>query len=802
MAQLWPLTSDLFHEMNLLDRKLLRDLRALLSQALAVALVMACGLTMMIMTRSLILSLNTTRDTYYSQSRFADVFVRLKRAPNAVRAQLSAIPGVATVETGIAMQVTLDVPGLDLPAVGLLNSIPERGEPVLNRVYLRAGRLPFSGTTRRELAVGEAFAEAHHLRPGDTISAVLNGTKQTFHLSGIALSPEFIFEAPPGSALPDNKTYGVFWMPYKELATAFQLYGAFNSVALTLAPGASEGAVIAAVDRLLAPYGGRGAYGRSNHPSHRRLDDEIRVLQGLSIAFPLVFLSVAAFMTNSVMSRQIALQREQIAMLKACGFSNAQVGAHYFKFSLAIVLVGTGLGGIGGILLGHRLVGLYHLFFRFPRLDFLLDTRVLVAATLVSALAAFLGVAGAVYRAVRLPPAEAMRPEAPASFRPALLERLGAARWFSASFRMSLRNIERRPVRSGLTCLALALATAILIVPNSFRDGISHVIDFQWDIVQRQTVTLSLVEPGSVRALADFRHLPGVVLAEPFRYVPVELRAGPVTRRLLLQGLADHGILSRVIDAHPRQLTLPARGIVISAKLADILRVRPGDEVVAKVLEGEERELAVPVAGLAEDFAGTAAYMELSALNRLLLEGDRISGAHAVVAADRWEEFLLAVKNTPRLAGCVVKASVREGFRQTTAASIGLLQKIYLLFATIVAFGIIYNSARISLSERARELATLRVLGFTRGEVGAVLVGELVLLTVVALPLGLLLGSGLAAGIITTVNTETVRLPLVLTPSNYAFAVLVVALASALSALFAARKLADIDLVSALKALD
>jgi putative ABC transport system permease protein len=788
--------------MSLLDRKLRRDLYALKSQALAVALVMACGLAMMIMTRSLILSLQMTRDVYYEHNHFAQVFARLKRAPNSVRTQLAAIPGIATVQTSIAMQVTLDVPGLDVPAVGLLNSLPEHGEPVLNRVYLRTGRLPLGQTTQRELAVGEAFAEAHALRPGDTIAAVLNGAKQSFRLSGIVLSPEFVFEAPPNSALPDNKTYGVFWMPYKELATAFQLYGAFNNVAIALAPGASEGAVIAAVDRLLAPYGGRGAYGRSNHPSHRRVDDEIRVLQGLSIAFPLVFLSVAAFMTNSVMSRQVALQREQIAMLKACGFSNAQVGAHYFKFSLAIVVVGIGLGCGGGVFLGGRLVGMYHIFFRFPSLDFLLDTRVLVAAAGVSALAAFTGVAGAVRRAVRLAPAEAMRPEAPACYRPALLERLGAARWFSASFRMSLRNIERRPVRSALTCLALALATAILVVPNSFRDGVAHVIDFQWDIVQRQTVTLSLVEPGPARGLADFRHLPGVVLAQPFRYVPVELRAGPVMRRLLLQGLPADGTLSRVIDAHPRQLTLPPRGIVISAKLAEILRVRPGDMVIAKVLEGEERELAVPVAGLAEDFSGLAAYMEVHALNRLLLEGDRINGAHLVVAAGRWPEFLRAVKDTPRLAGCIIKNSIREGFRQTTAASIGLLQKIYSFFATVVAFGIIYNSARISLSERSRELATLRVLGFSRGEVGAVLVGELVLLTLAALPLGLAIGSGFARGIISTVNTETVRLPLVLTPANYAFAVLVVAIASALSALFAARKLAAIDLVSALKALD
>jgi putative ABC transport system permease protein len=291
-------------------------------------------------------------------------------------------------------------------------------------------------------------------------------------------------------------------------------------------------------------------------------------------------------------------------------------------------------------------------------------------------------------------------------------------------------------------------------------------------------------------------------LAEPFRYVPVELRAGPISRRINLQGLPSRGTLSRVIDAEPKQLTLPARGVVISAKLAEILQVRPGDDIVAKVLEGRERELAVPVVGLAEDFAGMAAYMEITALNRLLLEGDRINGAHIVVRASQWTEFLQAVKNTPRAAGCVIKNSIRDGFRKTTGESIGLLQKMYMMFATIVAFGIIYNSARISLSERARELATLRVLGFSRGEVGAVLVGELVLLTVVALPIGLVIGSAFAKGILTSVNTETVRLPLVLTASNYAFAVLVVATASALSALFAARKLAEIDLVSALKAID
>ncbi len=790
--------------MSLLDCKLLRDLRALKTQALAVALVMACGLAMMITTRSLMLSLTAARDGYYRENRFAQVFARLKRAPNAVREQLAAIPGVAAVETGLALQVTLDVPGLAEPATGLFNSLPERGAPVLNRPYLRAGRLPEaqSGGALAELAVGEAFAEAHGLRPGDTISAVLNGRKQKFLLTGIVLSPEFIFEAPPGAALPDNKTYGVFWAPYKELATAFQLYGAFNSVALTLAPDVAEGAVLAAVDRLLAPYGGRGTYRRDNHPSDRRLTDELRVLKALAFAFPLVFLSVAAFMVNSVMARQVALQREQIAMLKACGFANAQVGAHYLKFALVIVAGGVVLGAAGGLFLGEKFVDLYHIFFRFPALTFQPDLPALGIAAAASALAALAGVAGAVQRAVRLPPAEAMRPEAPASYQPAWFERLRIARWLGPSARMALRNIRRRPARSALTCLALALATGILILPNAMRDGIAHVLDFQWDVVQRQTVTVMLAEPQAARVLADFQHLPGVVLAEPFRSVPVELRAGPQVRRLALQGLPARGTLNRVIDGHPAQLTLPERGLIISTKLAEVLQVQPGDTLMIRPLEGEARDLLVPLVGLADDFAGVAAYMEMGAVNRLLLEGDRVNGAHLTVAAGEWDAFVRALKDTPQIAGCYVKNSLREGFRTTTAESIGLLQKMYSAFAAIVAFGIIYNSARISLSERARELATLRVLGFTRGEVGAVLVGELVLLTLAALPIGLLVGSQLARTIVATVSTETVRLPLVLTPANYAFAIAVVATASTLSALLAARKIAGLDLASALKALD
>jgi putative ABC transport system permease protein len=782
-----------------LDRKLVRDLSHMKGQAAAVALVMACGLAMMIMARSLIHSLESTRLEYYQENHFAEVFAHLKRAPNSLVSRVIDIPGVATAQMGISVQVTLDLPGLDEPASGMMRSLPDFGVPELNRLFLRAGQWLPPGS-RGQVLVGEAFAQANHLQPGDHVGILLNGRREQFRVTGIVLSPEFIFESRPGSALPDNRTYGVFWMPYKELAVAFNLDSAFNYLALSLAPGAPERPVLTALDSLLTPYGGRGAYGRADHPSHIRVSDEIRILHTLAIGFPVVFLSVAAFMTNAVLSRLLSLQREQIAILKAFGFTNRQIVMHYLKFAFVMVAGGTVFGAIGGVVLGHQLVQLYHRFFRFPDLEFRLDHMAFPLAFLVSAAAATVGVFSSVRRAARLPPAEAMRPEPPANYRPAFLERTGVAHFLSHTFRIAVRNLERKPMQALFTIAGLALATGILIVPNCFRDGVREVMDFQWDTVQRQDVGIGLVEPADVQVSHLLRELPGVILAEPFRSAAVRLRFGARHRQIAIQGLPAEGRHNRVIDAANRQVVLPPYGLIVSGKLAEVLGARVGDELLVEVLEGRRLVRSVPLVGLSEDFAGIAAYMDMHALNRLLGEGDVITGASFTVDRAQWVAFLRALKDIPRVSWVAVKESLRANFRQTTAASINLLQGIYLTFATVVAFGVVYNNARISLAERARELATLRVIGFSRREVGAVLVTELVLLASVAVPIGLLLGTGFATVILRAVNTETVRLPLVLSAHNYAFAVLIVTVASSISAVFVLRRLNQLNLVSVLKA--
>ncbi|MFT4175502.1 MAG: ABC transporter permease [Luteolibacter sp.] len=785
-----------------LDRKLLRDLSRMKGQVVAVSLVMACGLAMMIMTRSLILTLESTRSAYYQEYAMADVFANLKRAPLSAAEQLKTLPGVATVEPRVAVEVTLDLPGLAEPATGHIVSLPEDGGPQkLNRVFLRTGRFPRTDD-RREVIVGESFALENHLKPGDSLVAIINGRRETLSICGIGLSPEYVFEARAGETLPDHKRFSVIWMNYRALAVAYNLDGAFNDIVMDLAPGAAPEPIIEEMDRVLAPYGAGGAYTRKDQASAQRLDDELRVLHSLAVAYPLVFLSVAAFMVNAVLSRIVRLQREQIAQMKALGYSSWQVGGHYLKYVLAIGVLGTLIGGIGGRYMGESLVGLYTEFFRFPELRFRMDYGALGLALVISLGASALGVLTVVWQAVKLPPAEAMRPEPPADFKPSLFERIGLTRFFSPTFRMALRNIERRPWQAVFTMCGLSLATGLMVLPGAMSDSIDYLLTFQWNSAQRQDVSVFLTEPGSARAFQDLQHLPGVTYAEPIRSVPARLRFGHRNRKLSVTGIPRGADLSRLLDGDSVPIEMPEEGLLMSEKLAEVIGARVGDEVRIEVLDGRRPVLHVPIRGLVTDFAGVGAYMDISALRKLLKEGDTVNGAYLSIDHKHWDAFMREVKDTPRVAVVMVKRDQLAAFRQTTGKSIGIIRTLYFVLAVIVAFGVVYNSARIALSERSRELATLRVVGFRLPEVRTVLIGELALLVACALPVGLFFGKGLALFIMASFSTETVRMPIVIHPSTYSIAVIVVLTASVISFTLVSRMLGKLDMVGVLKARD
>lgn len=785
--------------MTALNRKLLRDLSQLKGQAAAIGLVMACGVATFVMSVSTYRSLDGALATYYDRYRFAEVFAHLKRAPNSLAARVADVPGVAQVQTRVVVDVTLDIPGMKEPAVGRLVSIPDVSTPGLNRVHLRAGRNVEPGR-RGEVLVHEAFAAAHGLSPGARVAAIINGRWQRLTVVGIALSPEYVYAIRPGELFPDDRRFGVFWMAYSELAPAYDLNGAFNDIAVSLTPGASEPEVVRLLDRLTEDYGGAGAFGRSDQLSHMLIDGELTQLRGMASIPPVIFLSVSAFLLNVVMSRLIGLQREQIAVLKAFGYARWEIAWHYLKFVLVLVLGGSVLGVLAGAYLGREMTSLYAQFFKLPVYDYRLDAGVVIAAVLLAAIAAVGGTLTAVRRAVVLPAAEAMRPEPPAEYRGTILERFGLNRLLTPAGRMILRRLGRQPVRSGMTIVGIALSAAVLILGSFVDDTVHYVLEFQFFRVQRYNVNLAFVAPGSPRAVHDASHLPGVIRAEPFRAVPARVKFGPRHRRVGVTGLVPDPQLFRPLDDRGRPVVIPKEGLVVSAKLADLLGAKVGDTLIVEILEGERPTREVILAGVAEDFAGLSAYMDIRAVRRMLRETDTASGVFLAVDPARQNELYAHLKNTPRVGAVSIKSAALHGFEKTMAENLLRMRAINLVFASIIAFGVVYNTARIALAERSRELATLRVIGFTRAEVSWLLLGELAVLTVLALPVGMVCGYGLASLAVVALETENQRFPLVIEPSTYAFAAVVVLVAAAATGLTVRRRIDRLDLVEVLKA--
>ncbi len=782
----------------ILDRKLLRDLWEMKGQALAIAAVVAAGVTMFVTYMSNFDSLRRTRADYYEAARFADVFASAKRAPATVQSRLAAIPGVERVITRVVAMVTLDVPGMREPATGRLISLPPRGRPALNDVFLRRGRWPDPARPDEVLA-SEMFVDANGLQPGATVAALINGRRRTLTIVGVALSPEYVYAIQPGELFPDRRRYGIFWMNGSALAPAFNMEGGFNDVALALTRDASAPEVIAAIDRVLEPYGGLGAIPRTQQVSAWTLDNELSQLQTFGFLLPLIFLGVAAFILNVALTRALALQRGQIAALKALGFSNAEIGWHYTKWGLVIAALGSVAGIVGGNWLGAGMIGLYNQYFRFPNLSYAMSTDVAVQSILGALAVAALGAWSAVHRAVRIPPAEAMRPEAPANYHRSVFE--GTVHLTMAT-RMVLRNLERQPLRTTVSVVGIAFAVAVLLVGLSFIDIMDKLINQQFVLSMRQDATVTFVEPRSGRAINDVEHLPGAMYAEPMRSVPVRLRSGGHTRTLAITGLPDNPTLSRVVSRSGEVQSLPEEGLVLSKMLGQILDIRPGDRLQVAVLEGRRQTLELPVAAMVDDSMGLQAYMRAGALHRLLGEGPTLSGSAVSVDPAEMDRFYTSVKRMPSVAGVALREMALRNFRETMAQTMNLQIFFNVIFAGIIAFGVVYNSARVSLSERSHELASLRVLGFTRGEISLILLGELAALTVLALPVGAVIGYLLGQLIMSGFNNELYRLSFVIKASTVAWSFLIVVTAAFLSGLIVRRRLDHLDLVAVLKRRD
>lgn len=789
--------------MRALDRKVLRDLRLLWSQALTIALVVASGIGGFLAMLSAVDSLARARDDFYAAGAFADIFATVRRAPDAALERLRALPGVVDVQGTVEASARVTVPASSDPVIGQLIGLePDLDSAMrqrLNRVQLRTGRWPEAGRhagSELEVVANEGFLQAHGLKPGGSVSALVNGKRRTLRLVGVALSPEYIFAGMMGS--PDPRAFGVFWLDQGELAAATDMTGAFTHVAVKLGPGASTAQALDEINRQLAPYGGQPAHGRDEQASHAMLDNEISQQWVMGTILPAIFLAVAGFLLHMVTARLVATQREQVATLKALGYTDLAIAAHYLKLVVPMVLGGYLLGVVLGRWLGEGMMNLYADFFRFPRFDYTLDLRLALFALGLAALTAVAGALMAIRATVRLSPAQAMRPPAPGRYRRALLERLPALR-LTPALRMILRNVERRPLRSSITVGGIAAAVAIVIMGNFFRDAIDAIVDSQFNLVLRGDVmvwTVEAVPAGTGRELA---RLPGVTQVEPGRRVAVRFVHGPRSEKGAIDGRDNPPLLQRVIDADQREVAIGSHGLVMTDRLAAKLQLTPGERVTVEVREGRRSVHELVLERTVSDMMGLNAYMDRAALNRLLGEGDLANSFALAAERGQVDRVLEATQSLPKVAGAFSKANMLRNLEEVSARNVLIMSTILTVFATVIAVGVVYNNARIALAERTWELASLRVLGFTRAEVSALLLGELALAIALALPLGMAMGWGLTHLIVGLMATDQFLFPVVIQPRTYAWSAIAVVAAGLASALVVRRRIDRLDMVAALK---
>ncbi len=780
-----------------LQLKLLRDLWRLRAQAIAIAAVAMCGIASLVTMRGAYEALRIAQYTYYQQYRFADVFASVRRAPSSITSAIRNIEGVADVQARVVFDAPLDVPGLNEPATGRLVSLNPANQHDLNRVYLRAGRLPDAGN-RHEILISEAFAHANTLQAGAVLQAVINGRRESLNVTGIAISPEYINEA-RGSGFPDYRRFGVLWMDRETLGSLLDIREGCNDIVLTLTPGASEAEVIHRLDGLLEPFGGLGAIGREDQLSHQFISNELAQTKVSATVIPAIFLSVAAFLVHNVLLRLSSLQRMQIGLLKSFGFSNAAIASHYMQFALLTVATGSITGIALGSWLGHGLAHLYARFFHFPTLSFSLSASLVLTALIVSLLSALLGSGLAVYRGLHMTPAEAMRPESPLRYQRNSLERLSLWQRLPLVLRMVLRNLLRTPLKTSLTIFGLSMSAALVITGLFSFDALNEIIRFQYRVLQREDISVIFNEEHSTDIINHLNRLPGVLRAEGFLSAPVTLRVRHREKRTAIIGLERQRQLRLTVDARERSIELPAEGLVCSRMLADLLHLQIGDKVEIHFLTGRRQKIEVPVTLILDEPIGAFAYMDAQALSRLLQKTPTVNGAWLALDMTNADTFYRTIKVLPALASTSLREVTIQSFLATVGENIRINNSVLVIFACVIAAGIIYNSARIALSEHATELASLRILGFTRAEVTVLLLTEQWLLTTIAIPLGCLIGYGLAAAIAALLSQELFRIPLIISSRTFLIAAIVVVLSALASSVSIWLRLQKLDLIAVLK---
>lgn len=795
--------------MFVLAKKLLRTIRTTRGQFLAVSVVVLVGITVYISMSTVSYNMSRSRDIFYSDNNFADYYFQVIKAPEGVIKQVESVPGVSRA-TG---RIQKDVPVIGKNgerATARLTSYPLPMNTEVNRLQLLSGRLfdkyPEGGDA--EVLLDPQYASANRLSPGDTVTVVAEGRQVLLTVTGTATAPEFIYPMKDtASLIPEPGNFGIFMVPHNQVQQILNLSGQINQVVIKLSPGVDEKVVAEQIDGILEPYGRLASYPRKQQLSDAVLSGELDQLRMMSRFLPSIFLGIAALIEFVMLGRMVKSQRSQIGTMKAIGYNNFQIMWHYTSYALLVGMLGALLGSIAGVMLASSLSLLYAQFFNLPEVvsgasgqSLLYGFALSLSAGAVAGLTASRGV-------LNVQPAESMQPEAPKGSGNIFLESWA---WFwrrlDTAWKMGLRTIMRNRLRSAITLLGVVFATGMMIVAFFFQDTVNVMIDEYF--TQKYDYFVRFNGPVREPALLDITRLDGVTRAEPVFEVPVKLHFEGRSQEELLIGLPHDTKMQRLASETGSPLQLPDSGLLISSSTARKLQARVGDEVQVETLLplGPTRRSTVRIMGVNQQFVGGMSYLTLAEANRIMHDNRLISGAMLKIDMGRASLVEAELNDMTGVSSILSRRAEMESFT-SQMDYMYFFVAIMVSFAILLGFAIVYNASIISFAERRRELASLRVMGFTVQEVSGLLLKENLLQTLLGVALGLPFGRLLADYYIQAMMTSsdlysTYTFKLVIYPTTYFLSALGGVFFIMAAYRLAVRGVKTLDLVEVLKTRD
>lgn len=789
--------------MATLSRKLWRTINSTRGQFIALVVIVTLGVMVYNGMGTAFDNLSRAQQDFYQEENFADYYFQVVKAPASIGNKIEAIAGVRKASGRIQCDVPLIKEDNDR-AVGRLTSyaLPMDGE--INRLRLLSGRLFTTRTSGSgiEVLIDPQYAAANNIKAGDSITIIAAGKKTSLRVVGTATSPEFIIHALDASnIMPDPETFGIIMMAAEQAEQLLDMPGQVNQIVIKLDPGTDEEIVRQKAEELLKSYGSVGSYPRKDQLSHFMLQAELDGLKINSLYLPLILLLIAAGIQSLILNRLIKSQRPQIGIMKALGYDDGKIIAHYTGYALYVSLLGCLLGIALGILLASLLSQVYSQLFNLPQTIGSLSLKTMLYSVslslIVGAASGFL----AARSVIRIQPAEAMRPEAPAAGNQIFLEEWSAL-WskLSSNWKMSLRSIFRN--RSRFVVMVLGVMSAVILLIFAFfnNDAVDYILNHNFQEINRYDYMVRFTEPIKYSEITYWRQWEEVYQLEPLLELPVKTTFKDKSVDDLIIGMAADGSLKRVLNEAGEHLLIPEEGVLIGRRTAQKLGVKIGDLVntETKLGIGPPRKAELPVLGINDQLTGSGAYVSLATANRILGESQVISSVMFRASQENTEELEKRLKAMPNVSSVTSRDQELQSYNammDTTIIIIGAM----LLFSAILGLVIVYNSSIMTFYERRRELATLMVMGYSQPEVVSLLKKETWIQAAVGAILGLPAGKGLGTAYAASFSTDLYSLPVVIYPRSYLLAVMATILFVLMGQFLAARKIKQLDMVEVLK---